>query len=215
MMICHAISTTARIQPSNRPAALVFAAALATAAAQAQEPATPAPLQPAISDVELQTGEPVGARIIQFKLDGPKGMKFFVWWTNTGLRGAASTGPVWEKTSDDTAHVKVTIEHALNFKGDRRQSVLTSGEDALQIRFEATGGVKEGLTGIGSAPLFSLDPKERQIDFISLPTDRLAIDAKGQRRLMFASPKSEIGKPPETITPRTELMVGGSYVLWC
>ena len=118
---------------------------------------------------------------------------------------------MWEKSSDASAFIKVTIDYTLNFKGDRAQNVLTSREDALQIRFEATGGVKEGLTGIGGAPLFSLDPKERQIDFISLPTDRLASDAKGQRRLLFATPKSEIGKPPETITPRSELVVG-AYV---
>src|SRR5262245_40050153 len=155
-MNCHPSETTAPIQSSNRLAVLVFAAALATTVAGGQAPAALAPLQPAISDVQWLTGEPTGTRIVQFKLDGPKGMKFFVWWTNTGLRGAASTGPVWEKASDDTAHVKVTIEYTLNFKGDRTQDVLTSGEDVLQLRLEPIGGPKEGLPGIASAPLLPL-----------------------------------------------------------
>src|SRR5689334_6900899 len=133
-MACYQSETSALIQVSIRLAVLVFAAALAAAAAQSQEPVNPAPSQPVISDVQWLTGEPSGTRIVRFKLDGPKGMKFFAWWTHSGLRGAASTGPVWEKTSDDTADVKVTIEYTLNFKGDRRQNVLTSGEDALQIR---------------------------------------------------------------------------------
>ena len=57
---------------------------LAATAARGQEPAVPAPLQPAISDVEWLTGEPAGTRIVQFKLDGPKGLKFFVWWSHSG-----------------------------------------------------------------------------------------------------------------------------------
>lgn len=207
----HPGERTKWILAFRRGALGVFACLLAATAARGQEPAAPAPLQPAISDVEWLTGEPAGTRIVQFKLDGPKGLRFFVWWSHAGLRGAASTGPVWEKSSDASAFIKVTIDYTLGSKGDRTQNVLTSREEALQMRFDATGGVKEGLTGIGSAPLFSLDPKERQIDFISLATDRLAIDAKGQRRLLFASPKSEIGKPPETITPRSELIVG-AYV---
>jgi hypothetical protein len=192
----------------RRFAGAAVAYSVACVAAQAQDAVSAPVAQPLISEVQVLPGEPAGTRIIAFDLDAPQGTKFFVWWTNTGLRGASSTGPVWEKSGAEPVHVKITIEYSLNFGGDRRQNVLLSGENALQFRFEASGGVRQGLTGLASAPLFSLDSEARQIDVITSATDRLAFDGKGQRRLLFATPKSEIGKPADAITPRTELVVG-------
>jgi hypothetical protein len=189
----------------------LMAVALVAGTAAAQPPPIPTVVQPQVSDVELLTGKSPGARIVQFKVAAPKGAQFFVDFRTFGIRGAAGVTTIWEKSNDDPAAVTVTIDYNLGFAGDANVNVFLSREEALSYKVDAKGTRQGGISGLASAPLFTLAPDERTIDFIAAPTDRLAFNSKGQRRLLFVTPKLEIGKDPETILTRTELVVG-AYV---
>ena len=83
-----------------------------------------------LSNVSLANDPDNGTATFCFKIDLPKGTRFYISYLTVGVRGAAGTNHIWEIAGDQGAAVELKFAYREDYHGDRSVSVLDSPRDA-------------------------------------------------------------------------------------